>query len=333
MKKLGKIISLCLAVAILLFCVSCSSEKRKQQKVIGTCAGYEVLYEELRYVTLQYKDMLESTYGDGIWDNPETAEQYRAELEAAVWSNMLNNYAVLAACGAHGITEEDFENEAIVAAVDQQIEEVVKAYGGEDGFEKALDEMYMSEHFMRFYLTVAQLENELLHVLTEDLRMIEHDIGAFMDWLEEGNCVYVQHVKISNDEGDDIEANRAAAEEVRQKLLSGTEIGSIINSAINEDLQNTQPYYIVREVYTPEMEAAAFALTEVGDVSEVVETESAFYVLLRMVEDETTLLSKVDSLLTSYQWAKTEAYIETYKTNLQIELNDYGKSIDLLEIR
>ena len=83
MKKTLRIAAAVLAIVMLLTAaVSCRSKQEKQeQRVVGTCGGFEVLYEELRYVTLSYKDIFAATYGEDIWDNPETAEQYRAELE------------------------------------------------------------------------------------------------------------------------------------------------------------------------------------------------------------------------------------------------------------
>lgn len=335
MQKTKRILLPLLAVLLLLTC-ACSG-KRQEQKVIGTCSGYEVLYEELRYVTLTYKDMFEATYGKGIWDTPESAEQYRAELEETVWRVMLNNYAVLAACQNHGITAEDFNSDVIQAAVDADVEDVIESYGGEKAFEAALKELYMTEHFLRFCLTVAQLENELMYALT-DIDMIEDDANEFMTWIEEGNGVYVQHVFIENDEGEDPEVNRQTAQDIRTQLLNGADIANFVGSAVNEDLQNVAPYYIVRDVYTEEMETAALALQNVGDVSEVVETADGFYVLVRIEEtrdengENLTLLSKISSLLVSYQWARVEEYVETYKADLNIELNEYGKSIDLLEI-
>ena len=83
MKKILRIAAAVLAIVMLLTAaVSCRSKQEKlEQTVVGTCGGFDVLYEELRYVTLTYKEMFESTYGKGIWDDPESAEKYRAELE------------------------------------------------------------------------------------------------------------------------------------------------------------------------------------------------------------------------------------------------------------
>ena len=333
MQKLTRLTALILTV-ILLFTALCGCSKQQEQKVIGTCGGYEVLYEELRFLTLFYKDALEDTYGEGIWDTPESSAQYRAELEAAVWSNIRNNYAVLAAFEAYGgIPKEDMKNKAIVTAVDKGIDAAIEECGSKKDFKAAMKEIYMTENLFRFNLTVEQLKNELFYVLTQDLNLIEDDASAFMDWLENDNCVYVQHIFIENDPGEEKEANRAIAEGVREQLLNGTDISELVGTAVNEDLQNVAPYYVVRDVYVQQKEDAAFALTEVGDVSEVVEAEDGFTVMVRMQDDTATLLSKVPSLLKSYQSARIEAIIQEHKEKLSVELNDYGKSIDLLEIK
>ena len=336
MIQMGKRLLIGLLALLLLLLCACSGN-RQDLKVVGSCAGYDVLYEELRYVTLTYKDMFEATYGEGIWDDPATAEQYRAELEETVFRVMLNNYAVLAACAAHAITAEDLENDAIREAVDANIEEAIESYGGEKAFAEALQNMYMTEHFLRFCLSVSQLENELKYAMI-DINRIENNVDKFMQWIEEGNGVYVQHIYVRNDAGEDREQNRALAENVRAQILGGTDISKFVGSSVNDDLQNVSPYYVVRDVYVEALESAAMSLSRVGDVSQVVEVEDGYYVLVRMEEsygesgENLTLMSKVTSLLTSYQWAKVEAYVDTYQENLKIEWNEYGKSIDLLAI-
>ena len=82
MRKIKRMLACLLALMMLSsLLIACGNDNTEQeQKVIGTCAGYDVLYEELRYVTLSYKEKFEAPYGEGLWDNPETAEQYRTKL-------------------------------------------------------------------------------------------------------------------------------------------------------------------------------------------------------------------------------------------------------------
>lgn len=335
MKK--RLCAWCMLVSVLLTLsfAGCKSEQEKQaQTVIGTCEGYDVLYEELRYITLTYRELFEGQYGEGIWDNPETAEQYRAELEETVWRILRNNYAVLATCEAYGLEKKDLESNDIKQAVDKSIESAISAYGSKKAFREELEKQYMTEHLMRFTLSVAQLENELYYVLTSDLGVIMNSTDAFVDWLEQGNYVYVQHVFIENKPGDEVEANRKKAEQVRNELLRGEhDIAYYIANGINEDTSNVTPYYLVRDVYAEDMEEAAFELTEVGDVSSVVETDSGFYVLVRMEDDSQTFLSRLPSVFTSYQWAKLEELVEEKKQAISVTLNEYGQSLDLLAIR
>ena len=335
MKTIRQSLLLLLAACLLLSTlVACkSAEEKLEQTVIGTAAGFEVLYEELRYATLSKKDEMELVYGEGIWDDPTTAEQYRAELESRVWSVMLNNYAVLATCRDY-MPRESINSKTIDEEVDKELEAAIEEYGGKSAFRAAMKEMYMTESFVRFNARVMKLQNELYYVLTEDLLLIENDATAFTDWLENGNCVYLQHVKIENDPGEDPAANRALAEQVRAQLISGEKtIDQLVGSSINEDLRNVAPYYCVRDVYKENFEAAAFALNAPGDVSEVIEAEDGYYVLVRMEEsDERTFLSQVPALLNEYQKARMESLFEEKKQTLKIELNEFGKSIDLLTI-
>jgi hypothetical protein len=334
MKKILRIAAAVLAIVMLLTAaVSCRSKQEKQeQTVVGTCGGFDVLYEELRYVTLTYKEMFESTYGKGIWDDPESAEKYRAELEETVMAMLCNNYAVLAAC-AHYMPHGTLDNDTIQQAVDREVEAARAEYGGETEFAKAMAEMHMTEHFLRFCIGVAELENELRYVLTYDLGVIENDEAKFAEWLNEGNFAYVQHVFIRNDAGDDPAQNLEHAQEVRRMLIQGTPIGEIINSSVNEDTSNTAPYFLVRDVYTKELEEAALSLHEDGAVSRVADSGEGYYVFQRIPYETSLLTKQLPELLYSWQWAKVEDVVNEYKKELRVELNEYGKSIDLLAIK
>ena len=335
MRTIKQIAACFLAVWMLIALCACSNQDRK---VIGTAAGCDVYYEELRFVTLTCKDKLASLYGEEIWNTAESSEQYRAELEAMVWDEMLNHYAVLAACQQYGYSPADLENDDIQAAVDQQIEEAIEAIGGKKEFQKVLEQSYTTESFLRFSLAVEQMENELRYALADAGKIIG-TTEDFMDWMEDGNAVYVQHILIRNDEGDDPAANRALAESLRENMVSGeTTIDKLVGSAAsNEDTANIEPYYVVRDVYDPTLEEAVLKLASAGDVSEVVETDLGYYVFVRLEEEieggaNLTMMRKVDALFYSYQWTKVEDFAAAQKPNVTLVLNDFGKGIDLLSI-
>lgn len=341
MRRITKIISLCLAL-LLLFPALCSCKKdpwiKEGEKKIGECAGYDVRFEELRFVTLYYKDSFAATYGEDIWDDPATAEQYRAELEETVWDMMLNNYAVLAACAQYRITKKDMESDAIQKAVDEQIAELIAEEGGEEAFLAMLKENYMTESFMRFSLAVTQMEYELYYTLTDDLGVIMNDHETFLDWLEDGNCTYVQHLFIRNDPHDSVENNRALAEKARERLIKSMDYESELklmlgNAQTNEDTAVMTPYFVVRDTYSEDITSAVLKMKHPGDVSEVVETEDGFYVFVCMDYKTDTLLLQLSSLLHSYQWAKVQEEVDRHRGEISMELNEYGKSIDLLEIK
>ena len=61
-KKCGKILALLLVTVLLCPCLFACSSNKKNLRAVGTVGNYDVCYEELRWLTLQYKDLLASTY-------------------------------------------------------------------------------------------------------------------------------------------------------------------------------------------------------------------------------------------------------------------------------
>ena len=114
-----KTVSLLLAIVLLCSCistfVSCSdgstlhkiNPTAEETQVVGTAGDYEILYDELRCITVNYREIMELKYGKGIWDNPEAAELYREELTNYVIAALSVNSAALTAAAKHGITPDD----------------------------------------------------------------------------------------------------------------------------------------------------------------------------------------------------------------------------------
>lgn len=331
--RLRAVTILLLLAALLLS--ACSSENKPIQgtdlemTVIGQCEGYDIYYEELRYLTLSYRDIMKNYYGDDIWNDPATAEQYLPELTEYVMNNLTANYAILAKCQPFGI---DINHEAIQEAVQQSIDEIVDDLGGKKEYKEALKALYLTDHLVRFTVGADYCQTELMYSL-QDIDVIISKESDFLSYAQDGGFCAVYHIYIGNDEGDSVEENRARAEEVLAKIQNGTSFEQLIGSIYNEDVYMTNtPYYFTYGEYDQAYEDAAFAL-EIGEVSDIVETEDGFYILKRQPLDQDYLVANLQELMQRYQYAQVDLLIRDYQETIAVELNDFGKSLDLLAIQ
>ncbi len=335
MQILKRTIAVLLLLALCVPILSCAN--CKMEKPVATCAGYEILYEEVRYLTLNQKELMKKTYGAHIFDTPESAESYRAELEAAVEEMLKDSYAVLAACNYY-LPNVKINDDSIQDEVDRYFDQIEdqKAYF------KAAEEMYMTENFVRFNMAVAIMKERLRAELgARDICFADNLQEAFFSWIRGGNGAYVQHIFIKNDEGESIEDNRTLAQKIANQLSSGElSLAEAVGSAVyNQDPANLTPYYILRDndydaLNNKVLEEAALSLASApaGTVSAPIEADNGFYVFYRVEDSDILLRSKLEELLDQHQKSITERVIAEFAKGLVIEWNDYGKELDLLEI-
>lgn len=335
------------AMVGMLICTFCACANAKNKKAVATSGEYEIPFEQLRFLTMTYKAELDARYGDGnaengtIWDDTETAEKHRAELEELVWGTVRENYAILQACAAYKIGRDAFEGKEIEAAVDEQIAALIEEYPSKNDYKDSLEERYATENLFRFYFALEEMKYLLHSAMKKDGAFIAEE-AAFEEWLLDGNSAYVQHFMLEHENDEEKEANRAVLEDAREKLISGEwTLADCINRA-NDDHYNVAPYYLVRNVEKDALVDAAVALEDVDDVSEIVEVDGALFVFVRMEEDllegpdgmiETSLSLQLTNLLSKYQWAIVGDVVEAAKADLKIELTDYGEKIDLVSMK
>lgn len=331
-------------VCTMLICSFCACANAKNKKPIGKSGEYEIPYEQLRFVTMTYKAELDARYGDGndengtIWDDAATAEKHRAELEELVWGTIREDYAILQACAAYGIGRDVFEGKEIKKIVDQMIDDEIDQFASKREYKNFLKEAHATENILRFKYALDEMKYLLRAAMKKDGAFLT-DEQAFEEWLREGNSAYVQHFLLKHESDEEKEVNRARLEDARQKLISGEwTLKDCIREA-NDDLSNVAPYFMVRNTHKDALVDAAVALEEVGEVSEIVEVEGALYVLVLQEETpvegttETPLSLQLTNLLSTYQWSIVGDAVEAAKASLNIELNDYGKGIDLVAMK
>ena len=240
------------------------------------------------------------------------------------------NAAIVDLCAEFNI---DINSVDIQKAVQDEIDATVEALGGRAVYKKMIKEMYMTDRFIRYSYAADLCES----LLCQTLVSAELIVGSELDFVEyamndEVMCATYQ-IYIENDKGDSVEQNRQRAEEVRNLLLSGTDIKALIGSSYNEDVSAPSiPYYFMRGEYEPSYEQAAFAL-DIGEVSEVIEGENGFYVIVRQELKQSQLVANLTELYQRYQYIEVEALLAEHRDAMTLEWTEYGEKIDLVTMK
>lgn len=338
--------ALALLLALVCALTGCASSVKpvkssaEEARVIGTLAGRDVRYEELRYLTLNFKNELEASYGEKIWDDPVKAEAHRAELEALVWDQIVSDYyAVISMAdyyytggGSQGMFEAKEIRDAVQADVNKQAE---LCGGGRKKYLAGLDEINMTDSLFRFYLTAEHCADELFFIYYNDLGLIDGSDEAMTKYMHSEKFIRTNHVFLQGR----TEENRALAEKIRDMLNASAEPEKEIillkgKYCADYTMTTTHGAYFARYTsdYGTSYENAAFAL-RVGQISDVVEALSGYYVILRLPVEESYLQENFENFRNDILGSEFNVELSSFKEKLKLELNDYGKSIDLLGIK
>ena len=332
--KYLRIPALCLALCFLVstFC-GCESRPIKstdeEMQVVGQVGTYDIYYEELRYLTLKFRDSMATTYGEDIWTDPAKAEQYRDELTQNVYHALTANIAVRSLCAEVLI---DYTDDAIQKAVQKDVDATVEEFGSKSAYREGLAGEYMTDNLYRYSLAIGYCESELLYAYTDDLGIIADTNEELYSIIMSDEFARTLHVFISNDAGDDIEANRTLAEKVLNEYRSGTAFNTLIGR-YSEDfyMTTTNGYYFTHGEMQQNYEDAAFALAE-DEVSDVVETPSGFYIIHRLPKDAQYVLSHLDELSRQYQYAVLYNLIDERRAELTFTPNELCLGLDLVTL-
>ncbi len=311
------------------------------KKTVATCNGFDIPYEELYFITELYKNSLEFAYGEGIWDDPATTEQYREELETLVMENLNQNYLILSACKDLSL---DIDSDLKDNYIESEMKKLLNNdFGGDKkALQRWLDEQHMTERYFKFCIGVEYLQSSIFYALLDMgfYKYTTSNIDEYIDYVAESeNYARTLHVYVQNDEGEDIEANRQKAQNMYNYLMAEPDaearealMRQYIGSSNNEDLMISQyGYYFTYGEMEESYETATFALS-VGEVSEVLETQDGFYIIMRLQPEMSYIMLNAQTLLPYYQSAAMGAYIETYKSDCSVTLNEYGQSLDLTKL-
>ena len=318
----------------------------EDEKVVGTVGDYEILYDEFRFLVLNFRESMENKYGEGIFEG-DNASTYLEELKNEVYDALKVNSAALTVAKRYEITpDSETVKDYVVLQLEALASEFVEGLALEsddDGepskneinaiYREYLDENNLTDRYNRFVYAVDGCVSALIEKLTVN-RVIPNDDETVRAYIY-NNFVRTWSIFIENDENEDVAENRRLAEELLDDLKAKrTTMKDLVGSAYNEDLGLTSKhgYYFTKGEFSAEYEAAAFGIG-VGEYSDVVETASGFYIIQRLELEDDYIEAHFEDLKTKYRYAYVNGIIEECRDTLTFVPNDYGKSIDLLAIK
>lgn len=304
MKK--RVISAVLIAGCLLALLAGCANREKE--VVGSCAGYDVLYEEMRFVALS-----------------ERKSKSGAELERAVAEQIAADYAVLTAAKEF-FPDLTIDAAEIQQAVDAAVEEAIESYGGKKEYKAFLKENNLTENYARLLLARAEIELKWKERLEAELftgTELETET-AFSAWLKSGNLVRVRRI---------VAESEATAQAILAELKAGKTPEEATNGKSGASL--SARFYLVRGYSDDELlEADAFALTAEAPIGEIRQTETGYRVLILEEADFESFATY--QLSTYFRNMRNEKYEAASASRLAAAAaanpfvpNEVGSSIDL----
>lgn len=196
---------------------------KEESRVVGTVGGYEVKYEELRYLTAMHRESLNRELGEYEELDAETRETYERELETRVMSDITKNYAVLALCDKYGI---DTDSKNVRSEVKSGMKDYIsQSFGGSMKDYKAwLTENSLTDSVIRFNYKINVLENLLLNYFVENGIDIDYDgrnVEEFIDYVMEGED-WARTIHVFYPESHPYTTEEAKEAFVAQQLTQGS---------------------------------------------------------------------------------------------------------------
>ena len=230
-----------------------------------------------------------------------------------------------------GITVDSYDK-----TVQEYMDKTLDAdFGGDRGsYKDFLKAMNLTDHYVRFTAAVDAIYEDLYFLYLENGR-VPSDKDDVKQYILD-NFVYVASICLINKTEEEYEANKTKAEQYREEVLAGADINDYVKYTLDISPEHCFTYGEMEEIY----EKKAFALENVGDVSEVFlgtadylgNTRSAWYFLQRLGLTEGYVDKNYPDLFDQYTSALMNDYLNEAKETLVFVPNDYCKSLDLLMI-
>ena len=296
-------------------------------RLVAIADGYAVYYDEFRYTVLANRAMLEGSGSSDLSDK----ESYRARLSEAVLSGIRHNAAVrsLLSGGGHSL-------DSLAGTEDATMKALIDECGGRQGYIEYLKENNLTDRVVRQNLRIAAAENELMYIFNDlsvfdeyfpfDFTQLSSDRSVYYKALEfiYTSDIYIKFEYIAY--GSEVADREALADAALAKLNGGADMESLAD-------EGKSTYYsgaYVKGECSGDFFNAVIRAEE--DKATVFEANGTLYLLRRL-----PIMQDVNSgcrdIMMKYVRVLTLEYIDNYAKKIDMNYTDFGKSLDILEIK
>ena len=316
-------------------------------RVVGKCAGFEVRYEELRYVTHLHRASLDKEMGKYSELDEDGKARYEEELENRVSKDLRNNYAVLTLCEKYGV---DVDSKEARKYVNDSLSSFVDELGGKKQYKAWLAENKLTDAFLRLMYKVAYLETALVDKLTKEGNEIKYstaNLDAFVDELVMKDESYIKVIHAFYPNGFDYTSDKKAGDSARE--TAENVLASILAEGNDEERLNLMSsaiggapfvagysttgsdYYITFAQMHIDYENVAFSLAEY-EVSSVLELDEGCYIIMRVPKVREEVAPRAYELIDQYRYAVVKRMIDEQKELIRFEGDRLCVTLTLAEI-
>ncbi|MDD2600743.1 MAG: peptidylprolyl isomerase [Kiritimatiellae bacterium] len=218
--------------------------------------------------------------------------------------------------------------------IEKQLDKVIEQVGGVDNFKAALAQQQIDEVAFRKQLEQGQRIDSLIQEAAKSVSdPTEKELKEFYeqnkDDFKTAERVLAQHILISPDgtENSSKEEALRRIEAIRARIVDGTPFAdeAAEHSMCPSGKEGGSLGWFSRGMMVPEFDSSVFAMN-VGDVSEVVETQFGYHLIFKTDHETAAEASYADSrdkvlelLRHSKRGKAVTAFVETLKTGASIE--------------
>ncbi len=319
--------------------VSCGETRRvranaRAERTVAKAGDLKIPYENYYYLVMTKRGELES---DGVRD----AKTLRAELASFADANLVTKNEALIALGYD--YDLDTEKGDLGKQVDAHWLDLLESEFGGDrkAYIASLDAAYLTDHYVRRYIGV---ENYLSSAIVKEMLIrgeLDTSDTSARALIESDRFARTIHVFVEKNNRLYSEAeNRAHAEEIVQSVRGAgdeaarlAEMRRAIGGKYNNDYADTlgNGYYFTYGEMDAAYETAAFALAEY-DVSDVVETERGYFVLMRLPKEAAYIEENFEVLKNKSYFVTLNEKVEAKLAEMHLQKTKFGASLDPLAL-